>query len=246
MPTRPLLRRCLALALLGLCFALSGCVYLRLLAFKRQLADFDKNFTLQTDDGLRLTCREPVVLAEDFRWLGVTPESVKTLGHAQQWRIRWTKEIPPGVRERAPHDIDLEVIFTDGKFARLAMPESLFAFVPKPFFTGLLRSLGRAGVDKSKRLAEVNFTAAEREQVTARVTATSLALLFGVPTEQMTDGPRTVLRYRYTPMPPQSKNGVIDMTFIFDTATGQLRQLTGRSLVGQVAFNFEAPATPSP
>lgn len=232
----------MALALLGLCFALSGCVYLRLLAFKRQLADFDKNFTLQTDEGLRLTCHEPVVLAEDFRWLGVAPESVKTIGTAEQWRIRWTKEIPPGVRERAPHDIDLEVVFTEGKFARLVMPERLFTFVPKPFFTGLLRSLGRAGVDQSRRLAEVNFTPTEREQVTARVTTTSLGQLLGVPTEQTTEGPTTTLRYRYTPVPPQSKNGVIDMTFTFDTTTGQLQRLSGRSPVGQVAFNFEPPA----
>jgi hypothetical protein len=36
----------------------------RLHAFKRELADFDRHFALQTDEGLRLTCHTPVVLAD--------------------------------------------------------------------------------------------------------------------------------------------------------------------------------------
>lgn len=230
---------------LGL-FLLSGCVYLRLLEFKRQLADFDRNFTLQTDTGLRLVCLQPVVLAEDFRWLGFTPETVKTLGQAEQWRVRWSKQLPPGAKESDTHDIEMELIFTEGKFTRLYVPERFFAFVPKPFFTGLLRSLGQAGVDRSKRLAEVNFSRSERDILTARVMATSLAMLLGVPTEKTVETTHTTLRYRYTPVPLESKNGVIDMTFTFDTATGQLQRLQGRSPVGQLSFNFESPPAPAP
>jgi len=242
------LRRGLACAFAALGLLLGGCVYLRLLEFKRQLADFDRHFTLATDDGLRLVCLTPVLLAEDFRWLGVTPESVKALGTSERWRIRWVKQLPPGARESDAHDLEMELIFTDGKFARLFLPERYFAFVPKPFFTGLLRSLGKAGVDQSRRLAEVNFSRTERDALTARVVVTSLAMLLGKPTEQTVDGPHTRLRYRYTPVPPESKNGVIDMTFTFDTATGQLQRLEGRSPVGQLSFNFESPppAAPTP
>jgi hypothetical protein len=75
-------RRAAAFGLAALGLLLGGCVYLRLLAFKRQLADFDRHFTLQTDDGLRLGCLTPVLLPEDFRWLGLTPETVKTLGQS--------------------------------------------------------------------------------------------------------------------------------------------------------------------
>jgi hypothetical protein len=218
---------------------LTGCVYLRLLAFKGQLADFDRNFTLQTDEGLRLTCRTPVVLAADFRWLGIAPETTQTLGASEQWRIRWRKELPPGVREAEAHDIELELLFTEGKFTRLALPERYFIFVPKPFFIGLLRGLGSAGVDKSRRLAEVSFSEAERRVITARVMVTSLAMLLGSPTETTTTPGLTTLRYRYTPVPPESKNGVIDMTFTFDTPTGQLHRLEGRSPVGRLSFNFD-------
>ncbi len=239
------MRISLAVILTGAVLVLSGCVYLRLLAFKRQLADFDRNFTLQTDDGLRLACHTPVVLAADFRWLGITPESLKSIGQSEQWHIRWKKELPPGATEKDAHDLEMELIFTDGKFARLSLPERYFALVPKPFFVGLLRGLGKAGVSQSKRLAEVSFTQAERDAITARVVATSLAMLLGTPTEKTEETKHTTLRYRYTPIPPESKNGVIDMTFVFDTASGQLERLSGRSPVGQIGFNFQTPAPAS-
>ena len=82
-----LARHCLlaAVALGALSLALGGCVYLRLLAIKRQLADFDRHFTLQQADGLRLICRDPVLLSQDFTWMGVVPESKRKLGVAEQW-----------------------------------------------------------------------------------------------------------------------------------------------------------------
>lgn len=234
-------RRAVALGLVALALFLGGCVYLRLLAFKRQLADFDRHFTLATDDGLRLGCLTPVLLADDFRWLGLTPERVDTLGTSSRWHIRWVKQLPADVRETGPHDIEMELIFTDGKFTRLYLPERYFAFVPKPFFTGLLRSLGHAGVDRSRRLAEVNFSRTERDALTARVMATSLAMLLGTPTEQTVTATETTLRYRYTPVPPESKHGIFDISFVFDTPTGQLQRLHGRSPVGQISFNFSTP-----
>jgi hypothetical protein len=234
-----LLRPSAACLLLVVGLLLSGCVYLRLLEFKRQLGDFDRHFTLSTDDGLRLICQHPIVLSEDFRWLGFTPESVKALGQAEQWRIRWTKQLPPGVADSAGHDIEMELMFAEGRFTRLHIPERFFAFVPKPFFTGLLRSLGQANVDRSRRLADVSFTPAERSRLTASVTPAALAALLGRPSEQTVAGDRSTLRYRYTPVPPESKNGIVDMFFTFEAATGQLLRLHGRSPVGQVSFNFE-------
>lgn len=239
-------RALVASALIGASLLLNGCVYLRLLEFKHQLADFDHNFTLQTDDGLRLGCLTPVVLAEDFRWLGVTPEKITKLEHSELWHIRWAKQLPPGAKQSDARDIEMELIFTEGKFTRLYLPESTFVFVPKSFFTGLLRSLGKAGVDRSRRLAEVHFTRSEREAVTARVVATSLAMLLGAPTEHTIDGPRTTLRYRYTPVPANSRQGLFDLYFTFDTTTGQLQRLHGRSPVGQIAFNFEPQPAASP
>jgi hypothetical protein len=240
------LRLLAAVALGGAALALSGCVYLRLLAMKRQLADFDRHFTLQQADGLRLLCRDPVLLTADFRWLGVTPETVKKLGHAELWRVRWVKELPVGVRDPAPLDLEIELMFADDKFTQVFLPERYFVFVPKAFFVGLLRGLGSANVDRAKREAEVSFTTAERERLAQRVLATSLAMLLGKPSEQRVDGSHTVLRYRYNAMPVGAKTGLIDMEFTFDSATGQLQRLHGRSPVGNLSFNFEPPPAPTP
>jgi len=95
-------------------------------------------------------------------------------------------------------------------------------------------------MDRSRRLAEVSFSRTERDALTARVMATSLAMLLGLPSEKTVDGSHTTLRYRYTPVPPESKNGIVDMFFTFDTPTGQLQRLHGRSPIGQISFNFES------
>lgn len=235
-----------AVALAAVTLALGGCVYLRLLAMKRQLADFDRHFVLQQADGLRLICHDPVLLTEDFRWLGVAPESTQKLGQAEKWRVRWVKELPPGVREATPHDLEIELMFADDKFTQVFLPERYFAFVPKVFFIGLIRGLGSASVDRAKREAEVGFTAAEREQLVQRISATSLTQLLGQPTEQRIDGGQSLLHYRYETAPPGAKAGVIDMEFAFDAASGRLRRLQGRSPVGNLAFNFASPAAPPP
>jgi hypothetical protein len=228
----------------ALTLALGGCVYLRLLAMKRQLADFDRHFTLQQSDGLRLICHDPVLLTEDFRWLGVIPETTARLGQAEKWRVRWLKELPPGVRDATPHDLEIELMFVADKFTQVFLPERYFAFVPKVFFVGLIRGLGAANVDRAKREAEVSFTPAERERLVRRVTPGSLALLLGQPTDRRSDGARTILHYRYESAPAGPKAGLIDMEFTFVTASGRLLRLQGRSPVGHLSFSFEPAPQP--
>ena len=78
----------------------SGCVYLRLLELKRQLAAFERNFTLETSEGVRLGFLRPVLLTRDIRWLGLKPETVQQTGEIEQWRVRWLKEPAHGVVEK--------------------------------------------------------------------------------------------------------------------------------------------------
>ena len=240
------LRLLAAVALGGATLVLGGCVYLRLLAMKWQFADFDRHFTIQDTDGLRLICRDPVLLTDDFRWLGVTSETVKKSGSAELWRVRYAKVLPLGERETPPKDLDFDLMFVDGQFTQVHLPERFFLFVPKSFFVGLLRGLGHANVDRAKREADVNFTAAERERLAKRVLATSLAMLLGLPTEKHLDATRTVYTYHYRTLPDGPKGGVIDMEFTFSNATGQLTRLHGKSPVGHLSFNFEPPTPAGP
>ena len=235
-------RAWISLALASCLLLLSGCVYLRLLALKRQLAEFDTHFTLETSHGLRLGFLNPVLLSADVRWIGLAPETVKKLGSSEQWRVRWMKEVPPGTTEKGNFDLELELMFTDDKLTRFFIPERYFAIMPKAFVIGLLRGLGGATVDKNARSADVSFSPSNRELLTAQILTTSLAMFLGQPTERRTEDARTLFRYRYTPTPPTAKNVTFDLLFTFDTASGQLLRLDGRSPVGKMSFNFQ----PSP
>jgi hypothetical protein len=236
-----------ALCLVFAAFCLSGCVYLRLLSLKRQLGEFDRNFRLQTADGLRLVCFNPVLLTADLRWLGVTPERTEKSGRDERWWVHWvkqtsTKEAGP---EAAAHDIELEIDFTENKFSGFFVAERYFAFIPKTFFIGLLRGLGGASVDQDKRAVTANIALGPNSSA-KRPTVSSLLALLGTPTEQKSPNPGTTqLRYRYLPPSPGTNNGDFDLLFTFDTSTGLLLRLEGHSPVGRMLLNFPAPAAPS-
>ena len=246
-------RRCLGGGLIAVVLLLSGCVYLRLLEFKRQLEAFDRYFTIEAKDGLHLGCLKPILLSEDFRWLGFTPATTQRLGQSEQWHVRWVKQLPPGVVDPVVRDLEIDLIFTEDKLTRLLIPERYFALVPKTFLVGLLRGFGTAKVDKENRLAIASYAPIGDNATEGRVLATGMAALLGPPSRQWTTGPRTMLAYRYLPTPPGARNGMFDITFTFDTASGQLVLLQGLSPVGQISFNFEpsplaagAPPAPTP
>jgi len=229
--------------LASLALLLGGCVYLRLLEVKRQLGDFERFFTLDTSDGIRIGCLTPVLLTGDFRWFGITPESVRSLGQAEQWRVRWIKQVPEGRKESVVRDVEIELGFTDDRLTRIHIPEGYFALIPKEFLVGLLRGLGAADIDKARRDAAVRLAGGGTLPIAA-VTLEALTDLLGEPSTRVREGPRTSLRYRYEPTPAGARNGRFDLTFVFDTASGKLVFLQNRTPVGQISFNFE-PAGPA-
>lgn len=228
----------LAVALTLLSLLLGGCVYLRLLELKQQLGKFDEFFALNTSDGVALMCHTPVILTGDVRWLGIKPEHVRKLGRAEQWQVRWVKQLPAGVSERTAFDIALEMSFTDEKLARVAIPERYFAVMPKQFLVGVIKSLGRGRIDKSSRQIDAAVSAAEI--ASARPNLPGIDKLLGEPTEEREEGTMTITRYRYVPVTPEPKAGVFEMTLHFDTKSGQLLRWHGRTPMGNIGFNFEA------
>ncbi|MEO7414344.1 MAG: hypothetical protein ABIZ81_13410 [Opitutaceae bacterium] len=234
-------RRLAAVSLCAATFFLSGCVYLRLLALKHQLGDFNKNFGLRTTDGLRLTCFNPVLLSGDLRWLGILPEKTAKKGRDEQWWVHWVKESSGDATEAEPaaQDLELEINFTENKFSGFFIAERYFAFIPKSFFVGLLRGLGGASIDKDKRSVSAEI-ALSSNAAGGRPTAASLRSLLGTPTERNTSGGTTRLRYRYLPPTPGTANGDFDLLFIFDTVSGELVRMEGRSPVGQMLLNFQS------
>ena len=215
-----------------------GCVYLRLLELKQQLARFDRYFALATADGLTLICHEPVLRTGDIRWLGVKPEKVRRLGQAEHWHVRLVKDRPPGAREEAAFDIEFELTFAAGRLTRLTVPERYFALMPKAFVTGVVRSLGHGRVDRAAKGIESAVSAAEVAAARPRLPA--IDRLLGRPTEEKVAGPHSIVRYRYVPVTPEPDPEAFEMRLTFDTASGELLKWLGLTPVGRIGFDFTA------
>lgn len=232
-PTRRLSTR-LTLALAAACVALllGGCVYLRLLELKKQLGQFDRFFTLQTHHGVGLVCQHPILTPDDIRWIGLRPEEIKRLGQAEQWQVRWIKQLPPGVTETGQFDIVIELGFVAGRLTRLAIPERYFAVMPKDFLVNIIKSLGKGQVDKSSKRIDSAVAAVPPD-------LPDIDKLLGRPSEQSVEGPNTIVRYRYVPVTKESGAGVFDMRLTFHTTSGKLLEWHGKTPVGNIRFKFE-------
>ncbi|HVU34520.1 MAG TPA: hypothetical protein VHE61_13885 [Opitutaceae bacterium] len=213
---------------------LAGCVYLRLIQLKHQLADFDHNFTVDTSDGVRITCQHPLLLTGDVRWLGVTPEKIRRIGHAEEWEVRWVKQLPPSVHEAGAYDIVVRFVFADDKLTRVSIPQRYFALMPKKFLLDLLRSLGGARVNKENRSVEAQLAG-------ARPDLPGIEKLLGRPTAESSKPGQTIRRYRYVPAGSRrlARAAVFDLNVTFDDATGKMLRWEGKTPVGNIGFNFE-------
>ena len=225
-----------ALLLASCTLLLSGCVYLRLLEIKQQLGKFDQFFALQSVDGLAIICQTPVLRTNDVRWIGLKPEHTKKLGHAEQWSVRWVKQLPEGVTEKPQFDIVLELGFANDKLSRVAIPERYFAVMPKQFLIGVIKSLGRGKIDKTGKKIEAEVSA--DEIAAARPNLPAIDKLLGIPSEEREDGTTTIVRYRYVPATKEARAGVFDMHLTFDTKSGELLKWQGFTPVGKIGFDF--------
>jgi hypothetical protein len=70
------------------CLTLSGCIYLRLLELRNQLAAFDRYFEADLREGVKITCRKPVLLDGDMAFFRLVPESRERVGVAERWQFR--------------------------------------------------------------------------------------------------------------------------------------------------------------
>lgn len=222
----------------------SGCVYLRLLQLKNQFGDFEKHFVIDTSTGLRVTCRHPVLLDDDLRWLGIEPQSITNSGKTELWHVRWVKDPPPGVAEASVYDVTLDAELVDRRLVAAQIPERYFEFVSKELFVSMLRSTGAARIDREKRRAEVKTPTAP-ERGTDRPKLASIEGMLGHPTERAEADGLVRFRYRYRPVTSTGGRGKpIEVTFVFDQESGALQRLVGKLPKG--TLNFVLSPTPSP
>lgn len=233
-----------AAALVVLVFALSGCVYIRLLQLKHQLADFDRNFEVETGEGLSIICKNPVLLDEDvetfFHWV---PDSRRQINTAERWDFRWVKDRVAADGDRPPAEISVDLVFSNHKLVKLHAPENFFAAtLPKSLALAALRSLGGAKVDRGNRRAD--STLASEDLATAAadrfLTEDGVTAALGAPVTRAGSAAEPEWQYRFTPVSKHQRfgdSGVLEVLFRFDPATHHVRLMKGKTAFGAIVFD---------
>ena len=178
----------------------------------------------------------------DVRWIGVKPETVKTLGQAEQWQVRWVKQLPPGVTEKIEYDIVLELGFAHDRLTRVTIPERYFAVMPKQFLVGVIRSLGR-GKDRQNQKEDRRDRFSRRGRRRApetcpRSTSCSASRARSARRARTRSCVTATCRRRRNRAP-----GVFDMHLTFDTKSGELLKWQGITPVGRIGFDFAGDRT---
>ncbi len=235
------MRRTLAVLLLAF-FALcsSGCIYLRLLELKRQFAQFDRYFEADVRDGLKLTCKTPVLLDEDMAFFRLVPESRQRTGVAERWHFHWIKAGLPPTADPRDHELTADFIYVEHKLTRVILPERFFAFFPKPLFLALLRSLGHAEIDRKKRTAHSTLNEKiDSPDAAPPFTASDLKNMLGAPLEMLPVETRSQWHYRYQAASPDQRSGRIDIVFTVDGPTQHVRRIKGTVFDSTVDVSLE-------
>jgi hypothetical protein len=223
-------------------FALCGCVYLRLLEFKKQLSRFDENFTMPATDDISLQCLHPLLQPDDVRWLGAVPKTTVVRDGGEDWVIRWVKENAPGVKEVAVYDMEMDLRFLDGRVVEARVPKRYLAYVSRELFLNMLRSTGTAKVNKGDHRADART---ETPPASALPNLSKVKAMLGDPTRKETSATRIVHFYRYRLDSAESTAKAIEVSFAFDVDSGELRKFTARLPRGTLNYDF-VPTAPSP
>lgn len=238
----------LALAGGAACLLLGGCIYLRLLELKHQLADFDRYFETDLSNGIKITCREPVLLDEDMAFFRLAPESRQRAGVAERWHFRWVKANTAPGEEPGTYELSVDFIYVDHKLTSVLLPERFFTFMPKQFFLAMVRAFGQANVDEAKRSASASVHLnLGPDQSRPPLSRADLSAMLGAPLETRETAAGLLWRYRYQAASRDQHSGWIDVIFTLDPATHVVRHIHGVVFNGRIDLDFPAAAAqPAP
>jgi hypothetical protein len=230
----------------GLALLLTGCIWLRLLTFKNQLADFDRYVKASDQAGLVLQFVKPVLYCEDLvELLEVQPTRKSTNQNQQDWFWTFEKLLPDAAAESNRFEVTFTTVFLDRKLSRIAIPDSFLAMLPKPFVLGLFRSLGHAQVDRKSRAASAKWVPEGESKIPARP---EVAQLLGMPFAVTNSGPAYTHLYKYQLKSPSLKSNetmVARALFTYTRDSDALTRIEASFSGLRIDLSFEPPA-PAP
>lgn len=179
--------------LLILCLAPS-CIYLRLLKFQNQLADFDRCFQVNEEKGLKIICLKPVLYNDDIKTMLSPPtlsnktkqndplpltgqgsvkesrdgrvKSQKRSPVREQWTYVFEKKYPDNNKsEEGDFNISLDMVFKDDLLNEIHLPERFLVILPKTFLITICKTMGNAQVNKKEYSAKGTYESKEKNQI---------------------------------------------------------------------------------
>jgi hypothetical protein len=237
-------RNRLALGLLAAALALSltGCMWLRLLALKNQLADFDRFVQVDDRDGLAFRLVKPVLRVEDVRYLlDAEPSFRRTNQNRLTWV--WTFEKLADGTNAATRDYDLSfsTSFEQGKLCELAISDRFRAIMPKEMVLGMARSLGEAKVDRAKREVTARWRQTGPNKEIEALSRPQILQLLGPPTKAE-DAPQALTHhYHYSlgpPGPSKDQSRLARVRCVYARDTDKLKQIEVAYGTMKVSLSF--------
>lgn len=144
----------------------TGCVYLRLLKVKRQLNDFENNFELNDQNGLKFVFKNPVLLSGDIIWLMKNdPLSREQAENGEIWVYVLEKQYLDENTDKVNYDIPILFYVRDDKLIEMTFPERFIKNLSKPLLIKMLGSMGKSEISKSTRSAGTEFKGSNSDEI---------------------------------------------------------------------------------
>ena len=221
--------------LLLFALTLTGCVWLRLLEIKYQLADFDENVRVeQVQKHFVLHLKNPVLLSDDFVYLSkLRPSRTEQVsGGGYRWYLDFTFN-PAKTPEQKTKKVSFCMTYTaDHKLSSFDFSPLFLEMAPAQFLEASIRSLGAGKIDQEKRQLKVDPQDLPKLNASLPKMAQVKAVL-GPPVEEATEEGLKVLIYRFNADSLVVDNDYMDRReaeamLYFDPAKDDLVRLKGK------------------
>jgi hypothetical protein len=239
-------KKFLPLLLLIVAAGLAGCVWLRLLEIKNQLADFDEHMRIEVADRhFIVNLQHPVLTAEDFIYLTkLNPSRIETLpqGQGERWFLDFHMD-PAASQEQATKTITFALTFTPKqKLSAFDFSPLFLEMAPEAFLEASIRSIGLGKVDQGKKQLKVDPE--DLPKLSAKLPGRKDILgVLGPPAEETKDEDLAVLIYRFKadakPVEPEyEKRRLAEAKLFFDPAKDELVRLAGRFVGLKLSIDY--------
>lgn len=237
--------------LLFLAAGLAGCVWLRLLEIKGQLADFDEHMRVRVADRhFIVNLLHPVLTSEDFVYLTkLNPSRTENLPEGYRWFLDFRMD-PAASKEQAAKTVSFAMTFTpEHKLSAFDFSPLFLEMAPAVFLEASIRSLGQGKVDQGKKQMKVDPE--DLPKLTAKLpNRKDILAVLGPPTDQFPHEGLLVLQYKFKaeakPVEPEyEKRREAEAKLFFDPAKDELVRLAGRFAGLKLSIDYRKFIQPS-